>query len=100
MVNKETVSALRVDLYDLVDDKHPADVLNEFRPTDLVQEAWIPQTLGDQIWIAYQFRSVEERLAWEAQLNESIKRWLAPELVDPILEIGMKIFDFNGFEIG
>ncbi len=58
----ESTATLRFNLYELGDIKmSPQDVLKEIRPTNHINYAWIPQTLGDQIWVWYEFNTSEEK---------------------------------------
>jgi len=33
------------------DNKHPSEYEKGLRPNNILRSAWIPQTLGDQIWV-------------------------------------------------
>ena len=40
---------------------HPRDI---DKPTGAVLRAWVPQTLGDQIWIFYEFSEAADKAAF------------------------------------
>jgi hypothetical protein len=86
-VENPLISALRVDLYDCINER-PAEILEPHKPKDFTRHAWIPMPIGDQIWVAYQFRTVEARLAWEESLPPLIKGWLARDLITHMLPYG------------
>lgn len=93
-----TVACLRVDLYDC-GDRAPRDILSPIYPDNLKRRAWIPQTLGDQIWVLYDFNSVEERVAWEEKLPDQVRKWLDRNLIPHAVTFGWEVRDFNGFVV-
>lgn len=96
MVNKDLISALRVDIYDCHLER-PATIISREKPKNFVQYAWIPQTICDQIWVLYQFETVEERLSWESSLSPLLKKWLDRKLIDYALSYGWQSRDENGW---
>ncbi len=63
MDNHEKISGLILRLDDF--DEKPSSVLHREEPGNFVKYAWIPQTICDQIWVLYEFRSKEDREEWE-----------------------------------
>lgn len=92
------IAALRVDLYECTG-KPPRDYLRPVVPEKAVRSAWIPQTMGDQIWVLYEFKSEAERLAWEAALPADVSRWLDRRLLPHAMEYGWQTRDANGFPV-
>lgn len=91
------ISALRLDVFD------PA-YYDEFRrkkywPEFYTKRSWIPQTIGDQVWALFEFRSIEDRLAWEKSLPDSISQWLDRSLIPWAKDFGWTIYDANGWPI-
>jgi len=97
MEDYNLISCLVVDLYYCV--KHPSEYLERFTPTAYTRRAWIPQTLGDCIWILYKFNSEEDKLKWENSLEGIVKTWLNRKIIPYALEFGWEIRDHNGFII-
>lgn len=91
----ECISALRVDLYNC--EGRPSYILSPFLPKKYKNKAWIPQTMGDQIWVLYEFYTIEDRLEWESTLPERIKNWLDRKLIKSALIYGWHIRNVNGF---
>lgn len=75
-----TVSAIRINLYDCV--KAPRDYIREVAPSNAVRSAWVPQTMGEQIWLLYEFRTQEDREAWEKGLPAEVSRWIDRRLIE------------------
>ena len=94
----EKISALRVDLWDCNDESAAAQ-LKPYAPDtpDFAHLAWIPQTLGDQIWVMFEFFSEEDRIAFEKRLPKHISKWLDRDLIKHALEYGWNVRDMNGF---
>ena len=91
----DTVSALCVDLYEC--DVLPSAIIDRERPTNYIHYAWIPQTMVDQIWVLYDFRTVADREAWEASLSPKLRGWLNRELIKLAIPYGWHNRDENGF---
>ena len=94
----DRIAALRVDLYECVR-KPPRDYLQPVVPTNALRGAWIPQTMGDQIWVLYEFRSEADRMAWETALPADVARWLDRRLLPHALSYGLWTRDENGFPV-
>ena len=94
-MENETISALRIDLHQC--DTKPAEILRPYLPKNAIRHAWIPQTLGEQIWAMYEFESKEAREEWESTLPEQISNWLARDLIDNALGYGWHSRNVNGF---
>ena len=85
-MNYEKISALRVYLYDC--EERPSDIINREKPSDIIRSAWIPQTVADQIWILYEFKTEDDRLKWENGLSLQIAKWLDRDLIPRALRFG------------
>jgi len=94
MVN-EKITALRVELLEC--EEKPSYILSRHKPVGCTNYAWIPQTMGDQIWVLFEFVSESERIAWEATLPGQIAGWLDRGLIKYALEYGWNVRDMNGF---
>lgn len=90
------ISALRIDLWDC-EGKTPAEIVFPHIPENTVNKAWIPQTMGEQIWCLFEFKNEEERIEWESSLPPLIKKWLDRNLITHALSYGWHIRDINGF---
>lgn len=84
------IKALRVDLYDCKE--QPAIILEPFEPKNATASAWIPQTLGDQIWVVYQFPSSVDAEAWVATLPPQIAAWLDDKVKGYAQRYGFRSF--------
>lgn len=93
----ENISALRVDLYDCK--LPPRDYIRGYEPENALNSAWIPQTICEQIWVLYEFKSQTERLEFEASLPAEVSRWLDRTLLPHALTYGWKTLDLNGFTV-
>ena len=92
----DAISAMRVDIYDCID-KPPRDYIRAVVPKNAVRSAWIPQTMGDQIWVLYEFKSKAERVAWEDALPADVSRWLTRSLLPHAMGYGWSTRDENGW---
>lgn len=95
-MQRGTISALRMNLYQC-DPHSPSEILKPHVPTNYTQCAWIPQSLGDQVWVMYNFKNKKARKAWEASLPEQISNWLDRKLITVALVYGWHIRNYNGF---
>lgn len=98
MIDKEhdSISVLVLSIYD---NAAPAIIAQQTKPNKYVNHAWIPQTLGDCVWVAYEFASLEERLEWEKALPEFVAKKLSRHLIPSVLKLGWKVRDHNGFAV-
>lgn len=95
MIPHDTIAALSISVYE---DPEPLKRLElAHRPPDLVSFAWIPQTIADQIWVVYEFKSREAREAWEGTLPEQLRALLNRKLIPHALPFGPGVRDLNGF---
>jgi len=94
------ITAMRVSLYDC--DEAPALVLNQYRPVNLIRKAWVPQTMGDQIWVLYEFETKTDRETWENSVPELIKKWIVRDeyFIGQVKQYGWHIRDINGYIVG
>ena len=92
------ISALRVDLYDCITQR-AAEILKPHIPENTINNAWIPQTMGVQIWVLYEFKTELARVEWENGLPDLIKSWLDRTLLDHALSYGWNTRDANGFVV-
>ena len=99
MIDQSKISALRVELNDWYDlsGQRFAEVFCQYKPSKFSKKAWIPQTLGDQIWILYEFDAEQDRLNWESTLPMRISKYLSREVIEYALPYGWHIRDVNGF---
>ena len=79
--------------------KSPSEILKLYLPTKYKNHAWIPQTIGEQIWIVYEFETIYDRLTWENSLPQSIANFLDRNLIKEALKYGWGVLDLNGFRI-
>ena len=91
----ESVSALVVDLYECAE--APRKILIPVFPKNSTKQAWIPQTMGDCIWVLFDFVSKEDREEWESTLPPNIKSWLCREIIPHAITYGWQVRDANGF---
>ncbi len=54
----ELTVGFRVSLFDV---SNPNDVLKLIKPEKCIDSIWIPQTMGDQVWIWFEFETPEEK---------------------------------------
>lgn len=94
----DTISALRIDLYACTG--RPSTILRPYEPKEFKNHAWIPQTIGDQIWVLYEFETTEQRVAWEISLPQEIAMYLDRGLIEYALPYGWSVRDPNGFPVG
>ena len=99
MIDQTKISALRVDLNDWHDlsNQRFAEVFCQYKPAKFSQKAWIPQTLGEQIWVLYEFETEQDRLNWESKLPKNIAQFLDRSMIEYALPYGWHIRDENGF---
>jgi len=96
----ETISALRISLYDCVDvSETPAGILKPYIPNKYKNRAWIPQTMGDQIWVLFEFEDAIQRDTWEKSLPANISNFLDRKLIPHALDFGWGVRNMNGFII-
>lgn len=95
---RDTISALRVHLFDC--ETSPGEAIKKVMPQKYERRAWIPQTMGDQVWVLFDFETQGAREEWEASLPPEVKRWLDRDLIEYALPYGWLIRDANGFVTG
>lgn len=91
---KENISALRISLYEC---NNPGATMIPFQPQKAKRYAWIPQTMGDQIWCLFEFDNKEDKEGWEQGLPENIKEWIDSQIIEPAEKFGWGGRDMNGF---
>lgn len=70
----ENTATLRLHLWSLQDiGSSVQDCALEIQPDNFTDRAWIPQTLGDQVWLWYEFATPDIRDAFLASLPEKYK---------------------------
>lgn len=58
----EFTATLCFNLYELDDIKTtPQKVYREICPNNYINRAWIPQTMGDQVWVWFEFNTIKEK---------------------------------------
>lgn len=61
-MNINNTATLRLHLWELDDiGETPQSCMKEIMPKEYVDYKWIPQTLGDQVWLWIEFSSVVEK---------------------------------------
>ena len=91
------ISALRIDLYDCDNNRPARDYIAPIEPASAIARSWVPQTMGDQIWVMWKFESQKEREIFEAGLPDDVSRWLDREVIQHALPYGWKTRDANGW---
>ena len=91
------ISALRVCLLGLEENEHAGAIIHDTKPSNATRSAWIPQTIADQIWVMYEFPTMEDRLEWEATLPPRVAKWLDRKVIPYSLEFGWHTRDANGW---
>ncbi len=89
------ISALRIDMYDI--EKPARDFIAPIEPQNAIARAWIPQSLGDQIWVMWKFKTQQEREQFEAGLPSEVARWIDRGVIKFAIGFGWHTRDFNGF---
>lgn len=97
--NTDVISGLRIDVADWTSDATPWEMLAPESPKDATRVAWVPQSMGDQIWVLFEFKSVEERERWESSVPNYVKAWIDRSVIPRALSFGWHVRDFNGFVI-
>ena len=97
MEQYSSISALRLKCFDF--ERSPAKTLAPYTPDNAKQSAWIPQTLGDQVWVLFEFATQEDRETWERSLPPELAECLDRELIEHALPYGWNVRDANGFII-
>lgn len=90
------VTALRISLYDCID-KPPRDYINPIKPDNAINFAWIPQTMGDQVWCLWEFATEQEKQDFEKSLPDDVSRWLDANLPEIAARYGWHSRNENGF---
>jgi len=58
----ECTATLRFHLWELDDiNMTPRKVHKEIHPDNCIKYVWIPQTMGDQVWVWYEFETIKEK---------------------------------------
>jgi hypothetical protein len=57
-MKKENLVAFRVSLYDCAD---PQKFYKDIEPSNAISKKWIPQTMGEQIWMWFEFENAEDK---------------------------------------
>jgi hypothetical protein len=52
--------------------KHPREWFENLAPTSIRSE-WVPQTMGDQIWLFYEFDDRQGKEAFLSELPDNLK---------------------------
>jgi hypothetical protein len=94
----DNISAMRISIYDC--ETTPADLIKPFIPKNYTRVAWIPQSMGDQVWVLFEFPSLEDRQSWECELTLELFNMLDRRLIKDAARFGWGVRDFNGFLVG
>lgn len=95
-----TISALRIDIFDCPPNEPPSAIVEREKPTTAIRHAWIPQTMGDQVWVLYDFPTEADRLTWEAGLSSLMMKWIDRTVIPYAIKYGWHIRNVNGFVKG
>lgn len=82
----DNISALRIHMQECYE--APRLILAPHKPHMAISEAWIPQTMGEQIWAIYTFTNSQDRIDWELSLPQHISKWLDRKLIPHALKFG------------
>lgn len=63
-------------------DKHPSKIVDEIRPNKFIREAWIAQTIADQVWVYYQFDTEDEAKSYFDSTNMPLEQIIIVRLLD------------------
>ena len=90
----EFTAMLRLHLWELDDIKMtPQKVYKEIYPDNCIKYVWIPQTLGDQVWLWFEFRTIEEKKNFLENLPikyKNIKGFIATNFIQEDLDYWTK----------
>jgi len=89
-IEDPAIKALRIDLYECTE--RPALILKPFEPKNAIEYAWIPQTIGDQIWVVYRFANAADAEAWTASLPTQLAGWLDDKVKGAAQKYGFKTY--------
>lgn len=89
-IEDPAIKALRIDLYGCTE--RPALILKPFEPKNAIEYAWIPQTIGDQIWVVYRFANAVDAEAWTASLSPQLAGWLDDKVKGAAQQYGFKTY--------
>jgi hypothetical protein len=65
-MKKELMVGFRLDMYEV---SNPQLLAKKLRPENCKRSIWIPQTMGDQIWLWFEFETQEEKEKYISQLR-------------------------------
>lgn len=66
-MKKELTVGFRVSLYEVM---NPRELWSKLKPEKCKDSVWVPQTLGDQIWMWFEFENLEEKNEYLDSLKE------------------------------
>ncbi|MNF22301.1 hypothetical protein D3C87_1437240 [compost metagenome] len=89
-IEDPAIKALRIDLYECTE--RPALILKPFEPKNAIEYAWIPQTIGDQIWVVYRFSNAADAEAWATSLPTQLAGWLDDKVKGAAQKYGFKTY--------
>jgi len=89
-IEDPAIKALRIDLYECTE--RPAAILKPFEPKNAIEYAWIPQTIGDQIWVVFRFANASDAEAWAASLSPQLAGWLDDKVKGAAQQYGFKTY--------
>jgi len=69
------------------------EFMQQYHPKKSIKMAWIPHTMGDQVWVLYKFENKQDRRDWETSLPNKVFVWLDKKLIPEALEFGWHIRD-------
>lgn len=99
--SKEKTSCLRISLRDCsLLGNSPRNLFGSnglYTPVNKTNMAWVPQTMGEQVWVYFEFASVGEKDKWETSLSDKHKLFLDEILFKWLPDFGWHKRDANGF---
>ena len=75
-MKKENIVGFRVSLYEC---NNPQQFYKNVRPDNCIDELWLAQTIGDQIWIWFEFANKKDKKEYIKQLKAKKMKVLAPK---------------------
>ena len=93
-MNKETLVAFRVSLYDV---GSPQQFYKDITPDYCIDKKWIPQTMGEQIWMWFNFADTEDKQKYIDWINacdlKYPKMWVGKDGITEVYPKNMFMHD-------
>ena len=65
-MKKENIVGFRISMWDV---GNPQELWGKLKPRNCIDSAWIPQTIGDQIWMWFEFKNKSDKDEYIKNLN-------------------------------